>query len=101
MYLFLRRLGVSWAAAVTGGVAYQLSGILISLVHPGHDGKLFVSTMLPLAMLALVAALRDRRAWAYPLLAVAIGLCLLSPHVQATYYLLRPEERRVGKECRS
>ena len=88
MYLFLRRLGVSWAAAVTGGVAYQLSGILSSLVHPGHDGKLFVSTMLPLAMLALVAALRDRRAWAYPLLAVAIGLCLLSPHVQATYYLL-------------
>jgi len=87
-YLFLRRLGASWCASVTGGVAYQLSGILISYVHPGHDGKLFVSTMLPLAFLALLAALRDRRAWGYPLLALAVALCLLSPHVQTTYYLL-------------
>ena len=87
-YLFLRRLGASWIGAVTGGVAYQLSGILISYVHPGHDGKLFVSTMLPLAFLALLAALRDKRAWGYPLLAVAVALCLLSPHVQTTYYLL-------------
>jgi hypothetical protein len=44
--------------------------------------------MLPLACLALLVALRDRRAWGYPLLAVAVALCLLSPHVQTTYYLL-------------
>ncbi len=87
-YLFLRRLGASWIGAVTGGVAYQLSGILISYVHPGHDGKLFVSTMLPMAFLALLAAFRDKRAWGYPLLAIAVALCLLSPHVQTTYYLL-------------
>jgi hypothetical protein len=87
-YLFLRRLAVSWTGAVTGGLAYQLSGILISLVQPGHPGKLFVSTLLPLTLLALVVALRERRVWGYPLLATAVGLCLLSPHVQATYYLL-------------
>src|SRR5881296_936991 len=88
MYLFLRRLGASWIGSVTGGLAYQLSGIMISYVHPGHDGKLFVSTMLPLAFLALLAALRDKRSWGYPLLALAVALCLLSPHVQTTYYLL-------------
>ena len=87
-YLFLRRMAASWTGAVTGGIAYQLSGIMISYVQPGHDGKLFVSTLLPLAFLALVIALRDRRFWGYPLLAVAVALCLLSPHVQATYYLL-------------
>ncbi|HET8712714.1 MAG TPA: hypothetical protein VFM23_03425, partial [Gemmatimonadales bacterium] len=87
-YLFLRRLAVSWTGAVTGALAYQLSGIMISYVQPGHDGKLFVSTMLPLALLALVVALRDRRWWGYPLLSLAVALCLLSPHVQATYYLL-------------
>jgi hypothetical protein len=87
-YLFLRRINVSWTGAVTGGVAYQLSGILISLVQPGHPGKLFVSALLPLTFLALVVALRERRVWGYPLLAIAVGLCLLSPHVQATYYLL-------------
>lgn len=88
MYLFLRRLAVSWTGAVTGALAYQLTGILISYVQPGHDGKLFVSTMLPLVFLALVAALRDRRWWGFPVLAVAVALCLVSPHVQATYYLL-------------
>jgi len=87
-YLFLRRLTVSWTGAVTGGLAYQLSGILISLVQPGHPGKLFVSALLPLTLLALVVALRERRVWGYPLLSVGVGLCLLSPHVQATYYLL-------------
>jgi len=88
MYLFLRRLRVSWLGSVVGGLAYQLSGIIISYARPGHDGKLFVSTMLPLACFALLAALRDRRAWGYPLLSVAVALCLLSPHVQTTYYLL-------------
>ena len=79
---------ISWVGSVVGGLAYQLSGIIISYARPGHDGKLFVSTMLPLACLALLAALRDKRAWGYPLLAVAVALCLLSPHVQTTYYLL-------------
>jgi len=88
MFLFLRRLNVSWVGSTVGGIAYQLSGIIISYARPGHDGKLFVSTMLPLACLALLLALRDRRAWGYPLLAVAVALCLLSPHVQTTYYLL-------------
>ncbi len=88
LFLFLRRLKVSWVGSAVGGLAYQLSGIIISYARPGHDGKLFVSTMLPLACLALFAALRDRRAWGYPLVAVAVALCLLSPHVQTTYYLL-------------
>ncbi|MGH7567445.1 MAG: hypothetical protein ACREL9_00530 [Gemmatimonadales bacterium] len=87
-YLFLRRLGVSWLGAVVGGLAYQLSGVIVSYAHPGHDGKLFVSTMLPLALLALVAALRDRRPWGHPLLSLAVALCLLSPHVQTAYLLL-------------
>jgi hypothetical protein len=88
MYLLLRRLGVSWLGAVVGGLAYQLSGIIISLPSPGHDGKLAVSTALPLAFLALYAAVRQRQWWGYGLLSVVVALALLSPHVQMTYYLL-------------
>lgn len=87
-YTLLRRLGVSWAGGVAGGIAYQLSGLLASYPQPGHDGKLFVSTMLPLALLALVLALRERRWIGYPLLALAIGLGVLSPHAQMLYYML-------------
>ena len=32
--------------------------------------------------------IRDRRPWGYGLLALVIGLCMLSPHYQMTYYLL-------------
>jgi hypothetical protein len=88
MYLLLRALGSSWTSGVVGGVAYELTGIVASLVKPGHDGKLFVSALAPLAFLALVKAVRDRSPAGYALLALVVGLGLLSPHYQMTYYLL-------------
>ncbi|HET7040042.1 MAG TPA: YfhO family protein, partial [Gemmatimonadales bacterium] len=87
-YLLLRRLKVSWTGALVGGLAYQLSGLIASYPSPGHDGKLFVSTWFPLALLALVMAIRERRWEGYGLLAFCVGVSLLSPHYQMTYYLL-------------
>ena len=55
------RCGSGWTGAVVGGLAYELTGIVASLVKPGHDGKLFVSALAPLAFLALLRAMRDRR----------------------------------------
>jgi len=88
MYLLLRALGAGWVAAVVGGLGYELSGIVASLVKPGHDGKLFVSALAPLAFLALLRAVKDRNPGGYALLALVVGLGLLSPHYQMTYYLL-------------
>jgi hypothetical protein len=88
MYALLRALRVSWTGALVGGLAYELTGIVASLVRPGHDGKLYVSALAPLAFLALVRAIRDRRPGGYGLLALTVGLCMLSPHYQMTYYLL-------------
>jgi hypothetical protein len=88
MYLLLRALGTGWSAGGGGGLAYEMTGIVASLVNPGHDGKLFVSALAPLAFLALVRAVRDRNPAGYALLALVVGLGLLSPHYQMTYYLL-------------
>jgi hypothetical protein len=88
MYFLLRGLRLGWTAAIAGGLAYELSGILASLASPGHDGKLYVSALAPLAFFALLRAIRDGRFWGYGMLAVVVGLCLLSPHYQMTYYLL-------------
>lgn len=85
-YAFLRALRLSWTAALVGGMAYQLTGILTSLASPGHDGKLFVSALTPLLFLALLRAIRDGQRRAYGLLALTVGLCLLSPHPQMSYY---------------
>jgi len=87
-YAFLRRLGVSWTGSVTGGLAYQLSGIVASLVQPGHDGKLYVSALLPLVLLSLVMGIRERRPEGHGLLALSVALGILSPHIQMMQYTL-------------
>jgi hypothetical protein len=88
MYALLRALRAGWGGALVGGLAYELTGIVASLVKPGHDGKLFVSALAPLALLATLRAVRDRRLAGYGLLALTVGLCMLSPHYQMTYYVL-------------
>lgn len=87
-YLFLRALRVSWTGALTGGLAYQLCGVVASLVRPGHDGKLFVSALMPLLLLGLVMAIRQRKPEGYGLVALAVGLGLLAPHIQMMQYTL-------------
>jgi hypothetical protein len=87
-YMLLRKLDVSWAGSLVGALAYQLSGVIASYVHPGHDGKLFVTALFPLALYALLHAIRDRRFEGYGLLALVVGLSLLSPHPQMAQYML-------------
>ena len=88
MYGLLRALKVSWTGAVVAGVSYQMSGILASLVSPGHDGKLFVSALAPFFFLGLLRAIRDGKVSGYGWVAVITGLCMISPHYQLTYYML-------------
>ena len=87
-FLFARGLGLSFGPALLTGGAYMLSGQVISLVSPGHDGKLYVSALLPLAMLTLWRAVRDGAWTSYVLFGGVVGAALLTPHVQMTYYLL-------------
>ena len=87
-YLFLRTMGTTWTAAVIGGLAYQLSGIVASQVSPGHDGKMIVSALLPLLLTGLVLAIRRRRLEGYALVALVVGLDILSPQTQMAQYSL-------------
>ncbi len=87
-YLFLRALGLRFFGALVGAVAYMLSGWNASYVSPGHDGKIFVGAMLPLAMLCLVRGIRDGRNAAWGGLAIIVGLGMLSPHPQLMSYML-------------
>lgn len=88
MYALLRTLKLSWTSALVGGLAYEMSGIVLSQISPGHDGKLFVSALAPLALMALVRAIRERRTGYYGWFAVVVGLAILTPQVQMAYYLM-------------
>lgn len=88
MYALLRRLKVQWTAALIGGLSYELTGIVASMISPGHDGKLYVSAWAPLFFLALIVIFREHRRWGYGLIALTVGAGLLAAHVQLVYYLL-------------
>lgn len=87
-YLFLRKAGLGFAGALLGGLAYMMGGPISSYVSPGHDGKLYVSALLPLALMLLTYGMRDGRRWAWPALSLTVGFAILSPHPQLLQYML-------------
>ena len=88
MYALLRGLRLNWGGALVGGVAYQLTGMVTSQISPGHDGKLFVAALAPLAFLMLIRAIRGRKLAAYGGFALITGLAILTPQTQTAYYLM-------------
>jgi hypothetical protein len=87
-FVFLRTAGLGFFGALAGGLAYMLGGNVAGLVSPGHDGKMFVSALLPLALLFVHRGVRDSRPWAWGALALTITLAVLTPHPQLLQYLL-------------
>jgi hypothetical protein len=83
---FLRRQQLSWSAAIVGATAFGISGPLLSLFFPGHDGKIYVLGLTPWALLSIAEACRTRRPLWFALWGLIVGLMLLSPHFQMTYY---------------
>src|SRR5258708_7955624 len=86
MLVFLRLLRHEWSSAVVGATAYGLSGSLIGLLYPGHDGKIFVLGVLPWALSAILQAARTARPQFFAAWGFLLGLMLLSPHFQMAYY---------------
>jgi len=87
-FLFLRSYGLGFAPSLVGALAYQLGGPIAGYASPGHDGKLFVSALLPFTLLLLTKGMRDARWWAWGVLSIVIGLAVLSPHPQLLQYHL-------------
>src|SRR5215210_4767231 len=85
---FLRAIGYSFYGSLVGGIAYMMSGQIASYVSPGHDGKLFVSALFPLALWMLYRGIRGGKSWSWGAFALIIGLCVLSPHPQLLQYTL-------------
>src|SRR5438128_3474406 len=87
-YVFLRGIGYAFFGALVGGLAYMMSGQIASSVSPGHDGKLFVSALFPLALWMLHRGIREGKNWSWGACALILGLCVLSPHPQLLQYTL-------------
>jgi hypothetical protein len=85
MYGCARAYGTSRFVALFVGAGWLLSANLVSLVFGGQDGKMYVITLFPAALGALVHAL-DRRRWVDFLRFGAIAGLLLMAHPQLAFY---------------
>lgn len=84
---WLRTLGLSRGAAVVGGVGALLAPSFVTLVYPGHDGKMFVVAMTPLLFWLSEWSWHRRDLLPGALLALSIALVLFSTHFQMAYFL--------------
>ncbi len=88
MYFTARQFRLSRVASTLSAIGYMFSGLLVSLVAPGHDGKIFVVTLFPLTMLFLDRAFERKPVLNFAMLGLVIGIIILSPHAQLSYYSL-------------
>lgn len=85
-YLWLRGIGVGRGSALFGGLVYMLGAHLVSLVYPGHDGKLFVAALTPLVFWLTERAVVRRGIPEFALFALGVTLLLLTAHMQLAYF---------------
>ncbi len=87
-YLLSRELGVRpWVAFVTG-LGYEFTGLMMSFVYGGHDGRTIVATLAPLLFFFLHRGIRKGTLPSFAGAAATVGLALLSFQIQSSYYLL-------------
>jgi hypothetical protein len=86
-YGWLRTLGLSREAAVVGGVGALLAPSFVTLVYPGHDGKMFVVAMTPLLFWLAEWSWHRRDLLPGALLSLSITLVIFSTHFQMAYFL--------------
>lgn len=88
MYLLSREMGARRWVAFVGGLAFQFTGITMSWVLAGHEGRIIVATLTPLVFYFFLRGIRDGTFAPFVGAAVAIGFALLTFQIQSSYYML-------------
>jgi len=87
MFGWLRMLGLSRIASLVGGTGALLAPSFVTLVYPGHDGKMFVVAMTPLLFWLAEWGWHRKDLLPGAFLALSITLVLFSTHFQMAYFL--------------
>jgi len=88
MFFCARAFKRSQMASVLAAVSYMFAAYFISQVAPGHDGKMFVTSLFPLTLMFIELGFRGRPLLYFSLLGLTIGIIILTPHPQMAYYTL-------------
>ena len=87
-YLLSRELGVRKWAAFLAGLAFQFTGLTMSFVWAGQDGKTIVAAFAPLFFFFLHRGIRKGTVAPFVGATATLGAGMLSFQIQSSYYLL-------------
>ena len=87
MYKWIQSLELSDRSAFCAAVAYSLSPVMVSLVHGGQDGKIFVIALTPLLFWRTESFSNYPSVRNFSLLSIVIGSIILTTHFQMAYFL--------------
>jgi len=87
MFGWARAIHASRAAALVASVGYMLAPFFVSLVTPGHDGRLFVIALTPLLFWAVERHFVAPRGAHFSSIALVIALVIATTHFQMAYFL--------------
>ncbi|MET0397428.1 MAG: hypothetical protein ABW277_11430, partial [Longimicrobiaceae bacterium] len=87
-YLLARELGARRWVAFVGGLAFQFTGLTMSWVLAGHEGRIIVATLTPLVLFFFHRGIRTGALAPFAGAAAAIGFALLTFQIQSAYYML-------------
>ena len=86
LFAFARHMGLSRPASFVGGLLFMFSAHFISLVYPGHGGKIFTMTWLPLGMLFLDRGLSSKPFYNLTIMGLFVGMMFYGGHIQILFY---------------
>ncbi len=87
MYGWIRCLDLSRASALLAGLAYGSAPFMVSLVHGGQDGKIFVMSLTPLLFWATESFFIRSTPARFAVVSLVIGGIILTTHFQTAYFL--------------
>jgi len=88
MFIFLKNYGLRKITALAGSVAYMTAPMIVTLVYPGHDAKMYVAALLPLGFNFLYKGIEGGSWRNYLYFGSVTGFMILSSHLQTTYFAL-------------
>ena len=87
-YLLARELNARRWVGFVGGLAFMFTGLVMSYVLAGHEGRIIVATFTPLFLFFLHRGVRTGSLLWFAGAALTLGFSLLSFQIQSNYYLL-------------
>lgn len=88
MYLAARQFKLGKTAALFSAASYMFAAYLMSMVASGHEGRIYVTALFPLVILFIDRAFQEKPFLNFTLLGFLLGIIILSPHPQMSYFTL-------------